>query len=279
MIAIPRQGLAAIAATAALGLASFPATAPAALPIPPLPLPLPLPTIPALPPLPTDPAQVLSTLALLGIDTPEEIAAALVAADPAQLTALIQALPPAQLQAALAALTPEQLETLKTTVVALAAQAGAPPEVVALAASLTGTPTTGSAGGGEGGGATAGGGTTGSPTTDGGGSAPTPNRAVRAAIKKLKLSKNRRSVTVTLHCPADVTCGVGLGGTLRGKAAFKTQFVGVASHTTSATKIKLARKAAKRLRRKGGRLSVVAGTLGSTLTPVTKTVKAKKPKH
>jgi hypothetical protein len=275
MLVRPRQGIAVAAAAAALGLAA-PAAAPAQLTLPTLPG---LPTLPAV--LPTDAAALQALLATLGIDTPAELGDVLVAATPSQLSTLIQGLDPAAIDAALATLTPVELAAVKEQVDALAAQPGAPAAIIALAAQLAGgAGDGGSTGGGSTGGGSSGGGGTTQPPSGGGTTTPTVNTAVRAAIKKAKLARNRRSLRVTLTCPATASaCGVGIGGTVGAKKAFAVKMVTLKSATTLTTKIKLKRSAAKRLRRKGGTLKVVAGTVGSTLGPATKRVRVPKPRR
>jgi hypothetical protein len=279
MLVRPRQGIAVAAAAAALGLAA-PAAAPAQLTLPTLPG---LPTLPAV--LPTDPAALQALLATLGIDTPAELGDVLAAATPSQLSTLIQGVDPAEIDAALATLTPAELAAVKEQVDALAAQAGAPAAIIALATQLAGgagdggSTGGGSTGGGSTGGGSAGGGTT-QPPSGGGTTTPTVNTAVRAAIRKAKLAKNRRSLRVTLSCPATApACGVGIGGTVGARKAFAVRMVTLKSATTVTTKIKLKRSVAKRLRRKGGTLKVVAGTVGSTLGPATKRVRVAKPRR
>jgi hypothetical protein len=275
MLVRPRQGIAAAAAAAALALAA-PAAAPAQL------IPVQLPGVPTLPAtLPTDPAALQALLTTLGINTPEEIGDVLVAATPTQLSALIQGLEPATVDAALATLTPAELAAVKQQVDALAAQAGAPAAVLALAEQLAGGATGGgSTGGGSTGGGSTGGGTTQPPSGGGTTTPPAVNTAVRAAITKAKLAKNRRSLRLTLSCPAAApACGVGIGGTVAGKKAFAVRMVTLKTASTLTTRIKLKRSVAQRLRRKGGTLKVVAGTVGSSLGPATKRVKAAKPRR
>jgi hypothetical protein len=271
MTARPRQGLAVAAVAAAFGLAA-PATAPAQL------LPPALPALPAV--LPTDPTALNTLLATLGIDTPAELGDVLATATPAQLATLVQALDPAAVQAALATLTPEELAAVTEKVKTLAAQPGASDAVKALAATLAGAASGVTPGGASGGGSTpppAGGGTTPPPSGGGDTTAPPVNRALRAEITKAKLAKNRRSVRITLSCPAAApACGVALGGTVAKRSAFHVMQVTVKSASTATTKIKLKARVAKRLRRKGGSLKLVAGTAGSTLGPATRTVKVRK---
>ncbi len=257
MSGLPRRTVTVAATMATLGLAQLASAAPAgaetcipaALGLPPICVPD-IPGVPALP-VPLTAQQITDALALANGLTPAQAA---------------QLLP--AVQAALAS--PDPVGGVAAIAAQLASGA-AGATGAATGAGGTGTGT-GSAGTGTGTGATTPGGT----KPAGTGAAPA-SKAFRASITALKLARNRRSVKVSVQCPTTAPgCVVGLAGKVGSRSAFKARVVGLAPGKGLTKKITLSHAAAKRLRSaKGGKLKLTAATVGSSLSPTSKTVKAK----
>ncbi len=224
-----------------------------------------VPGVPGVPALPTDPAQLLQTLSAL---TPQQITDALALANgltPAQAAQLLTAV-----QAALAS--PDPVGGVAAIATQLATGAGVP--------GIGAGGGTGAGGGGTGTGTGSGTGTGTGAGTGAGGTTPggaAVSKAFRASLTGLKLAHNRRSAKVTVLCPTTAPgCVVGLTGKVGSRKAFKARIIGLAPGAAATKKIKLSKAAAKRLRSaKGGKLKVTAATAGSSLSPRSKSVKAK----
>jgi hypothetical protein len=287
MIGTLRQGLAAAAATAVLGL-GLPATAPAAcIPLPLVPcvdVPVAIPGLPTT--LPTDPT-ALGTLLSSGLST-TALSTVVNTLGAQTVFNAINAMAPAEAAPVIA-----QLEGLAGS----SAQIDSLLQMIAAAASggTTGGGTTGggTTGGGTTGGGTTGGGTTTKPgggttgggTTGGGTTGGTTgggSTSIRLDIAKVAVSKSRKSVAITLVAPtlpSGLTAwGVYLTGKVAGKRAFKDAIVSVNSNSTLTTTQKITSSMAKRLKTKGGTLTVSAAWLYTSGAPTNKSAKVKKPK-
>lgn len=129
------------------------------------------------------------------------------------------------------------------------------------------------AGGGQSGGG--GGQSNSAPGKSGTGGTPGSQQAPsRATIASLKVSSNRRGVKVKLRCPAAAatSCKVTLSGRLAGRKAASAKTSAVARGTSKTVTMKLTAATAQRLKRKGGRLRISARTVGSSQSPVSRTV-------
>lgn len=107
--------------------------------------------------------------------------------------------------------------------------------------------------------------------------AATPAKAkkvVRAKITSVKLSKNRRTLTVRVSCPATsaATCRISPKATLAGKTLRLTGSKSVKRGKARSLKAKVNASTVKRLRAKGGKAVVRVTTTGSTSGAVKKTV-------
>ena len=83
----------------------------------------------------------------------------------------------------------------------------------------------------------------------------------RALVTRMRASKTRRSVRVTVRCPAQAarTCQVALRARVRARTASASRRIAVRSGSSRTITIRLTRAGSQRLRR-GGRLSAVATT-------------------
>ena len=83
----------------------------------------------------------------------------------------------------------------------------------------------------------------------------------RALVTRMRASKTRRSVRVTVRCPAQTarTCQVALRARVRARTASASRRIAVRSGSSRTITIRLTRAGSQRLRR-GGRLSAVATT-------------------
>jgi len=102
----------------------------------------------------------------------------------------------------------------------------------------------------------------------------------RATIGALKLSKKRTSMKLTLTCAksAPKGCLVQISAKIAGKKAIRSVTVALPSGKSTPVTVTLSRSTTKRLKKKGGSLSVTAKTALSTLGAVTESVKVKRPK-
>lgn len=102
----------------------------------------------------------------------------------------------------------------------------------------------------------------------------------RATIGKITVAKKRTSMKFTLSCPVSAPkgCLVQLSAKVSGQKAIRATTVALARGKSTPVTVTLNKSTAKRLKKKGGSLTVVAKTALSTLGHCTQTVKVKKPK-
>lgn len=108
--------------------------------------------------------------------------------------------------------------------------------------------------------------------------APAAKKVVRAKITSVKLSKNRRTLTVRVTCPTTATasCRIAPKATVAGKTLRLSGSKSVKRGKVRSLKGKVAASTAKRLRAKGGTAVVRVSTTGSTSGAVSKTVKIRR---
>lgn len=102
----------------------------------------------------------------------------------------------------------------------------------------------------------------------------------RARVGKAKLSKTRRSARMRVVCPASSPkgCYVRLTAKVAGRKAAKPKLVLLGRNSAQTVTVRLTKSAAKRLKRRGGKLRMTALTALSSLPQSTKTTTVKRPK-
>jgi hypothetical protein len=146
-------------------------------------------------------------------------------------------------------------------------------------------PGSGGAGGaGEPGGTTPNGGTTGNGVGGAGGTGLTVRRAAtardKAVIKRVGVNKKKTIASVRIACPrsAPAVCSTTLRASVAGKSS-RAVVTRIGQNTSKRVKLKLTKKATKRLKRRGGSVAVVATTaFGTQKFSAKATLKVKKAK-
>lgn len=196
--------------------------------------------------------QVLTTVPLLPPETAQQVLAGLTSGDLSQLLAaastveqilaVVDGVTGTQLAEALAMLTPEQQQQVNQNIqTAKAAQAASRVPVVA---------------------------------------APRAAGRYQVKITSAKVNSKKTSIAITMSCPAAAPkgCYVRITGKLAGSTAFgKKDFLMLRNTTQDAT-LKLKSSATKRLKKKGGKITLTAATGFQPLGPTTKSATVKKPK-
>lgn len=108
--------------------------------------------------------------------------------------------------------------------------------------------------------------------------APSAKKIVRAKISSVKLSKNRKTLTVRVTCPTTATAGCRIApkATVAGKAVKLSGSKSLKRGKVASLKGKVAASTVKKLRAKGGKAVVRVSTTGSTSGAVSKTVKIRR---
>lgn len=103
-------------------------------------------------------------------------------------------------------------------------------------------------------------------------------KVVRATITSVKLSKNRKILTVRVTCPGTsaATCRIAPKATLAGKTLRLKGSKSVKRGKARSLRAKVDASTAKRLRAKGGKVVVRVTTTGSTSGAVKKTVRVRR---
>jgi len=105
--------------------------------------------------------------------------------------------------------------------------------------------------------------------------------AYRIKISGVKAAKHRRSIRLTLSCPAAAPkgCLVTLKGVLAGRKAFTTKTIIVMRNRKKTFSVKLAKASTKRLKKKDGSLKISARTAFSSTPSTIKRVKIARSKR
>lgn len=108
--------------------------------------------------------------------------------------------------------------------------------------------------------------------------APAAKKIVRAKITSVKLSKNRRTLTVRVTCPTTATAGCRIApkATVAGKALKLSGSKSLKRGKVRSLKGKVSASTVRKLRAKGGKAVVRVSTTGSTSGAVSKTVKIRR---